>query len=257
MKIGFCQFAPTLRKKETNLNKALHLIHKHDFDIMLLPELFSTGYFLDSREDALKLAENIPNGETSQKMLRAAQELNGVVVGTFPEFHKGEVYNTAAVFSPEGFLGKQRKIFLTDYEKKIFSKGSNLNIFQFNNLKFGIAICFDLWFPELIRKLKINGISLLLHPANFGSSISLDTIRTRAVENLIHTVTCNRIGTEKAQFIGESRIVNHNGNILYTAKNNEEVYIHELSQNELNPKNNIVCENFEDEIKRAIQLFNK
>lgn len=84
---------------------------------------------------------------------------------------------------------------------------------------FGLAICFDLWFPEIIREYAKAGIDVLLHPANFGGQQSHHISRARAIENSLYVVTCNRIGqdiTEEltGEYCGGSQICTPSGDYL-------------------------------------------
>ena len=74
MKVGFLQTFPIFGKKYENVETALSLIKRMDADLVVLPELFNTGYQFTSREEALALAEEIPDGETTQALIKLAKE---------------------------------------------------------------------------------------------------------------------------------------------------------------------------------------
>ncbi len=93
---------------------------------------------------------------------------------------------------------------------------------------FGLVICFDIWFPEIAREYVSLGVDVLLHPANFGGEQSLIIARTRAVENNMFVVTCNRVGVENAAgisgtYCGHSQVVDPDGNLIYQAGDKAEI----------------------------------
>ncbi|TMO45456.1 carbon-nitrogen hydrolase family protein, partial [Pseudoalteromonas ruthenica] len=79
-------------------------------------------------------------------------------------------------------------------------------------IRLGVVICFDLWFPEIVREYVSQEVDILLHPANFGGEQSFHIARARAIENGLYVVTCNRIGEENIRgingyYCGKSQVI--------------------------------------------------
>ena len=217
-----------------------------------MPELFSSGYLFESKKEILPYAENFSQSRVIKVLTDLAKITNGVITGTVPEKVNGLVYNTAIVVNSKGLMGKQRKIHLTDYEKKVFSAGDRLPIFEVEGIKIGIAICFDIYFPELARILTRNGAEIICHPANFGGKTSLGIIKTRSLENKVWMVTANRIGEESngngsANFRGESQIINSSGDILKKSGAKADCQFTEYSGNENAKRSDTICSDYSEE----------
>lgn len=253
MKVGFYQFDIKFSQKEYNLNKVKNNLENRDFELMVLPELFTTGYLFSSKEELISLAENIPNGKTTKDLIKLAKKKNGYIVGGIAELDGEKVFNSAVVVGPQGYLGKHRKIHLTNFEKKLFNRGNDVFTFDINGVKIGVVVCFDCWFPELLRDLTFKGAQIICHPSNFGGTMSLEVIKVRAMENILFTITANRIGFEKgkefdAEFCGKSQIVGPDWETLHQADNKERIHIMDIDPNRTKKKENIICDDFYNEI---------
>ncbi len=219
MKIGFLQFEPQFGKRDKNFNTVRKLLKHATADIIVLPELFNTGYtFVDEREVA-DLVEPI-QGETYDFMHSLAQEKKCCYAYGFAEKDKNRFYNSMALISPDGLLGVYRKTHLYFEEKNFFHPGdTGFSIFRYKNVELGMLVCYDWIYPEAMRTLAIKGAQIILHSANLVMSYCPDAMITRAVENHVFVVTADRIGREKRnnkeyRFIGQSQIVSPEGKIL-------------------------------------------
>jgi predicted amidohydrolase len=249
MKVGFYQFNVTYGDKDFNLEKVCEALKEVEFDLVVLPESFTTGYLFGSREELAAVAEHIPDGKTTQKLADFTVNKKGFIIGTIPETEEGKIYNTAIIVGPNGFVGKQRKIHLPPIEKKLFARGTQLNTFDLNGVRVGIITCFDSWFPEASRFLTLDGAKILCQPANFGGTMSLSIVRTRAIENMVYMITANRIGFEEsgdtaAYFRGDSRIIDYNGEILAKADDTENISIVDINPDD--SKKNSVALDYQD-----------
>ena len=133
------------------------------------------------------------------------------------------------IIGPNGYLGKYRKIHLFDTEKNCFDKGDlPLKVFNIGSARVGVMICFDWRFPETARTLALIGADLIAHPSNFVLPHCPQAIITRCLENRIFIVTANRVGTEKRtpnnslNFIGQSQVVDPDGDVLCRASEKKE-----------------------------------
>lgn len=213
--------------------------------LVLLPELFTTGYVFDDRAGLLPLAEPIPDGPTCQRLAALAQRYGLTLVAGLAERDGELLFNSAVAFGPQGFLGRYRKLAQTNIDRLYFERGDgrsdsdsgNLLVFDWTvderTFRCGVAICFDLWFPQIGQSYAREEVDLLLHPANFGGPQTLMVARGQAIEAGLAIATCNRIGQEsarglKASYRGESQVVNAQGDILAQAGSGAEFLIVDL-----------------------------
>ena len=229
MRVGFIQNNPVFGEVEYNLSKVESLLTQYTADLMILPELFSTGYHFLNQKEVLKLSEPIPEGPTTQTLIRICDKNQISIIAGIAERNENRSYNSAVVIGPNGYLGKYRKIHLFGTEKNCFDKGNlPLKIFNIGAARVGVMICFDWRFPETARTLALGGADLIAHPSNLVLPHCPQAIITRCLENRIFIVTANRVGTEERipgnalNFIGQSQVVDPDGNILYRASENGE-----------------------------------
>ncbi|MDZ7262212.1 MAG: acyltransferase [candidate division KSB1 bacterium] len=231
MKIGFVQINCEFGEKEKNLAKVIRLFQPHRADLLVLPELFSSGYVFTSKSELMELAESIPNGYTTTALAKLAREKNVHIVAGVAERHNGNIYNSAILVGPNGYLGSYRKAHLFDRELQWFTPGDQpFRIFDLGQARIGIMICFDWIFPEVARDLALKGADIICHPSNLILPYCQKAMITRSIENAVYTITANRIGTEQRgevilSFTGESQIVDPRGNILAKASDQEEIAI--------------------------------
>ena len=229
MRVGFIQNNPVFGEVEYNLSKVESLLTQYTADLMILPELFSTGYHFLNQKEALKLSEPIPEGPTTQTLIRICDKNQISIIAGIAERDENRSYNSAVVVGPNGYLGKYRKIHLFDTEKNCFNKGDlPLKVFNIGSARVGVMICFDWRFPETARTLALIGADLIAHPSNLVLPHCPQAIITRCLENRIFIVTANRVGTEKRtpnnslNFIGQSQVVDPDGDVLCRASDKKE-----------------------------------
>ena len=223
MKIGFLQFKPEHKKKDKNLQKIREMLKDVFADIIVLPELFNTGYVFETKEELLPLAEDT-SGETVSFLLEIAKEKDMCIVGGFPELSGDKIYNSAGAGLPDGRIYIYRKIHLFDKEKLIFEKGNKgFFVFEFKGVKIGLMICFDWIFPEAARTLALKGAQIICHPANLVLPYCQKALPIRALENRVFICMANRVGEERGvKFTGKSLICAPDSTILVTANETDE-----------------------------------
>ncbi len=223
MRIGYVQTKPEFGKKKLNIDNALELIAKADADLLVLPELFSTGYFFPSGESLYKLAEPIPDGRTIRIFKSLAKKKKCSFVIGMAEKKGGKCYNSSAYITPDGDIHLYRKVHLFYKEQFIFARGNlKFRVFPFYEFRLGMMICFDYIFPEPCRVLALKGADIVCHPSNLVLQYCQMTMPIRSLENRIFTITSNRIGTdtvadETLKFTGMSQITDPEGNVLARA----------------------------------------
>ena len=226
MKVGYIQNSPVFGEKNINFAQIEEMSKNIKADLIVLPELFATGYTFISKEEALNLAEKV-NGITSQFLQKISQKTNAIVVGGFVEKEGSKTYNSAMMVSGNEVIGIYRKIHLYYKEKLWFSPGDQpFKIHEINDVKIGIMICFDWIFSESIRSLALLGADIIAHPANLVLPYCQNAMITRCLENRVFAITANRIGTENRgedsfTFTGGSQITSTRGEILSSAPEKE------------------------------------
>ncbi len=220
MKIALFQNSPAFGKVEENVDSVIFALEKKTFDILVLPELFATGYLFESRQEALDLADTPGQGYVFDALKRLSQIKNGLIIYGFPEKSDQKLFNSALALRPDGTFMIYQKTHLFNTEKEIFDPGqTGFSVFGYKGAKIGIMICFDWRFPESARKLSLLGAQIICHPSNLVLPHCPSAMVIRALENGVFTATCDRVGDENRagqslHFIGRSRVISPEGKIL-------------------------------------------
>jgi omega-amidase len=205
-------------------------------DLLVLPELWNTGYALERIHD---IADE--GGEHSKGWLSSFAKHNQVFIvgGSIAESNAGQVSNTMYVFDREGGeIAKYSKIHLFGLmdEEKYLVPGQEMVTFQMNDVcKAGVSICYDIRFPEMARSLALLGAKVLFVSAEWPHP-RLHHWRTllmaRAIENQMYVVACNSVGDNGAtSFFGHSMIIDPWGEIVAEGGEQEEIVTGDISIN--------------------------
>jgi len=221
-KICLAQYSCKDGEKETNLkrlNEAITLAAQEKADMIILPEMFLTGFC--DREKMKSLAEG-KDGPSVTAIKESATAHNINVVFGFVEISvDGDLYNTTLVIDRNGrVVNYYRKINLFNVEKKLFNTGNRWALQEIDGIMTGINVCYDIEFPEAARMVGLRGARLIIVP-----SANMDPydhrhrvfIMARAMENHAFLAYCNRVGKSRngaTQYIGESAVVNPNGEVI-------------------------------------------
>jgi predicted amidohydrolase len=250
MKVGYIQNSPIFGEKEKNFTQVESMVKNIEADLLVLPELFATGYTFVSKEEARDLAEKT-KGETCSFLQNISQKTGAIVIGGFVEKGDSELYNSAIMVFKNKIIGSYRKIHLYKKETLWFSPGNRpFEVHDVNNAKIGMMICFDWIFPESLRSLALLGADIVAHSANLVLPFCQSAMKIRCLENHIFAITANRIGREKRgqddfNFTGRSQITSIDGDVLSSAPINDisvdviEVDMLEARNKSFNEYNNI------------------
>lgn len=231
--ISLCQ-TPVANDKELNLKFAREYIEETvstGSQLIALPEMFNCPY---SKEYFGSYAEEFPQGQTIKMLSDLARKHSVYLVGgSIPEKEDNRLYNTSFVFGPEGqLLAKHRKIHLFDIdipgqisfkESETLSSGETITIFETPFCRIGVAICYDIRFPELTRLMALKGIQLLVLPGAFnmitGPAHWDLTMRARALDNQIFVAAVSPARDVAGGYVayGHSIVVDPWGNVLAEA----------------------------------------
>lgn len=219
MKTGYLQFAPVFGDTEANMQRISTLLDDcQEADLLVLPELASTGYRFSSPDEAMSLSQ-ADDGEFVQFLADQSASRGFHIVAGFNERDGNRLFNSSVLVGPRGMIGKFRKLHLFMDEKDIFEPGDlGLPVFDIGSCKVGMLVCFDWVFPEAWRALALAGADIICHPSNLVLPYAQQAVPVHAMVNRIYAVTCNRIGVEKdLTFTGQSIITNPRGDVLSRA----------------------------------------
>jgi predicted amidohydrolase len=261
---GFLQFNPLFGDVKSNVDKVTSVITAHnDADLIVLPELFNTGYQFVSHDEVRELSEEVPSGYTTERLIELSLQRSVYIVAGIAERSGDFFFNSAVLTGPDGFLGVYRKIHLFHEEKVWFSPGdTGFRVWETHVGNIGIMICFDWFFPESARTLALMGADVIAHPANLVLQYCPDAMITRCIENRVYAITANRTGSEKRDgrrkltYIGSSEIVSPLGKIITRASSDDEILsvaeidVEDARNKRLNRFNQIFEDRREDTYRR-------
>lgn len=232
LKVGTVQLRAERGQLEANLKRAEGLLREcvaQGAELIVLPELFDTGYFW-GEELPRMIAQS--HGRTLEWLVTQARDQELVLVaglGISEPAEEGTLYfyDAAAVIGPTGQLALYRKTHLFRREREYFHAGEQLLVTEVElaqapsrnkpklKLKLGVLICVEVGFPELARALALEGAELIAIPMAFGAArhnIYEVATRARALENHLFLVTANQVGRSRTgeddfDFYGHSRII--------------------------------------------------
>ena len=233
MRASLVQYSPKYLEVEANLSAIDGILLDLDADLIVLPELFASGYFFRSVEDLDGVAEQVPEGPTCRALSEWARRSSATIVAGLPERNGEAYFNSAVVVSPDGIVGTYRKVHLFYKEKELFTPGDlgfsvvDLETRDGEPYRLGVMVCFDWYFPEAARALALKGADVIAHPSNLVRKDCPRAMPIRALENHVFTITANRYGTEawndeELHFIGQSVICSPEGEVLYSAGRDED-----------------------------------
>jgi len=230
MKVMAVNISPKTGNKKRNIKKMEKFIDKEDADLYIFGEMSLTGYMC--RDEIFKLAERI-DGESVGKIKEIAEQKDAYIIFGMPLKEKdGIIYNAAIVAKPDG-IGVYTKNYLANFgpfeEKLYFNSGNDISIVKTRFGNIGLCICYDIFFPELIKAMALNGADII---ACISASPSTSrnyferVFPARAIENTSFLIYSNLAGEEEnLVFWGGSQIYDPMGNLMGKAEYFKEDYI--------------------------------
>jgi len=212
------QFNIALGDVDKNLDRvsgALRRVKAQGVRLAVLPEMWSTGY---DYKNLSALAGETPRIIAAVQQL--SEELKMVVVGSLPEEENGRIFNAAYVIDQGKTVGTYRKLhlFSTMGEDRFLAAGDHTLVVSTSAGRLGVAICYDLRFPELFRKLALEGAEIVCLPAEWPKPRQehwRTLLRARAIENQFFVAAANCCGIQgKLDFFGMSLLIAPRGEIL-------------------------------------------
>ncbi|RON83828.1 nitrilase family protein [Pseudomonas fluorescens] len=229
VRLAVIQFDPQvgIENQRENLRQSLILAQEAangGANLIVLPELSSTGYYFSNRQDAFDHSELIPDGPSVQAWMNFAREHKVYLAAGLTERDGMRLFNTAVLVGPDGFIGKYRKAHLWNLEKLWFTPGDlGFPVFETPIGRIGLLICWDIWFPEVPRILTQQGADIICSLNNWvwtppplfdeaGKCMASYLTMTAAHVNNVFIAAASRIGEERgARYLGCSLIAGTNG----------------------------------------------
>jgi predicted amidohydrolase len=227
VRIACCQLAPDVEDPAASARSARAAVAAAVDDgaqIVVLPELVNSGYVFRSAEEARAAA--VPaDGELLRGWAQEAARGDALVVGGFCELAPdGRVFNSCALVDGSGVLAVYRKLHLWNDESRWFAAGeAPAPVVETRFGRIGLAVCYDVEFPELTRGLALAGAQILAIPANWPHDAAppddrpvLHTLTAAtAYLNRVFVAVCDRCGTERGcEFEGGSAIASPDGALV-------------------------------------------
>ena len=204
------------------VREALVRVAAQGANLALLPEMWSSGFSYKNLNELALRTQGIVD-----ELLELSARLKLVIIGSMPEPNGDKVFNAVYVIDNGSLAGVYRKMHLFSLlgEERAFSGGDSWLLAETSIGKVGVIICYDLRFPELSRRLAVEGAQVICVPAQWPKPRQehwRTLLRARAMENQLFIVACNACGIiGKLDFFGMSMIIDVKGEVLVEAGEGE------------------------------------
>jgi omega-amidase len=238
--VGLYQMEIVTSKIEDNLEKVTRTIQENydkEVDLWVVPEVFTTGF---AYNDFPILAQNKDESPTIDYLTKLSNEFGTGIAGTYlaANIETDSFLNIGFIISPtKGLVLSYQKIHLWGQENDHFEAGNKVAApinFE-NKANIGLAICYDLRFPEVYREIAKNDVDVLITTASWPKARvqHFDLLSAaRALENTSYHIAVNRFGVEqdktKTAYSGSSQVINPLGEVIAKAEAKEDVVIAKL-----------------------------
>ena len=133
---------------------------KQGAELVLFPELAIHGHWM--AEACWSAAEAVPGGPSVKRLEKIARKLKLYLSVGMSEKEKDLVFNCQVLIGPQGYIGKSRKIHMSEDEGLMYVGGAAMPVFDIGKCKLGHIICYDAMYPEVARTLALNGAEVFL-----------------------------------------------------------------------------------------------
>jgi len=214
LRVTLVQANQVWEDKAANFKNYSHLLKDVETDLIVLPEMFQTGFSMNTSE----LAEDFESSESIEWLKALSIEKNAAIYTSLMIRDKGKVYNRGVFIQqnqPTLHYDK-RKTFGLAGENQFFDSGDTETIVEYKGWKFQLQICYDLRFPEIVRnKIQPNlspAYDVILYVANWPEKRSSHwnaLLKARSIENQCFVVGVNRVGKDEKglYYCGDSKLI--------------------------------------------------
>lgn len=206
-----------------NSKKTLAYLDKHliniTTDIIILPEMFSTGFSMNPQKTAEAM-----NGESVTWMINKAQKLNCAICGSLSIKENNKYYNRFLFVTPQGIQATYDKKHLFTYGKEdlTYTAGKTSTLIEYKGFKIKPFICYDLRFPIWSRNTEQYDIALYVANWPAKRAFAWNSLLTaRAIENMSYVVAVNRLGMDgnNLNYQGDSQVIGPLGELITNCTN--------------------------------------
>ena len=196
-------------------------------DIIVLPEMYATGFSMNTLFSEDIMQTNAPN---TSFLMRKSSDFECCVIGGIAIQNKNLFHNESVAAFPNGNLIRYKKnnLFPLANENQTYTAGNELTTFEWNSWIIGMSICYDLRFPEIYRGLTAKGANLMVNIANWPIDRIdhwITLLKARAIENQSYIVGVNRTGTDpNSIYNGRSMIIDPMGGIILDAGEKQGIF---------------------------------
>ena len=232
-------------EKKRNIDIVMTLIdeaYNRGAELVVLPEMFNCYSY---QEIMVENAETIPGYTTDLLAEKAKEKGIYIIFGIYEKANDNKAYNSAVAVGPDGkVLDTYSKTHLFDInvpgsitylESSHVTPGQKITNVNINNIKCGMAVCYDLRFPELFRTMALNGAMMFAMPCAFTHATGKfhwdPLLKARAIENQTFMIAANQIGKHPNGIIshGNSMIVDPWGRVIVQAAKEDNIIVAELN----------------------------
>ncbi|HEC87742.1 MAG TPA: carbon-nitrogen hydrolase family protein [Thermoplasmata archaeon] len=230
MKICLVNANPKKGNKKKNIKKIEKIVKEESAELYVFGEMFLTGYIC--REEIVSFAEK-EDGESIKEIQKIARDKNcGIIFGMPIEKRRGLIYNSAVMVTPHKVY-IYTKNFLANFgpfeEKFYFAPGNELPVFNTEYGRIGMCICYDIFFPELVKGMSLKGADLIVCISASPSTTKIyfeRVLPARAIENTVFVSYSNLVGEEDGlTFWGGGQIYSPKGDLLARAEYFKEDFV--------------------------------
>lgn len=221
LSLKVCQYRPVPADPERNSERIAKELYSECPDVLIFPEMFLTGY----GKDCSSMDER--TGIAIKRIEKACRDTGKAAILGGPCYENGKVYNSLYFVTPDN-IRTYRKIHLARfgvYSENGFASGDSPVIGEFRGVKFGLCICYDIFFPEVLRSCTLAGsaVNICISASAWQSRTFLETVLpARALENVCYTVFANNTGEMAGTLMfGGSRILSPFGDLICSVDENE------------------------------------
>lgn len=217
MKVQLIQYDIAWMNPDRNIEIIENELSMSEADLIVLPEMFLTGFNMDAA------ATGIPvHGDIWNKLILLSNNHPQFICGSIAVEEKGKYYNRAILFHQGDVIHSYDKNYLFSFsgEDNEYTPGSAANIIEIMGWKIALQVCYDLRFPESIRSL--DEVDMIIYMANWPEA-RIDhwqkLLMARAIENQCYVIGCNRVGIDGNEWkcSGNSMIVDFSGKVMMSA----------------------------------------